>query len=86
MQKVSSDQSSMAVGESIIQISGEEHSKRGTSQHQGLRNSFLMDWKELEGRSGFLAGRPSSLDRVPGLGRELGSLLEERTSLSWGQR
>ena len=44
-----------------------------------------MDWKQLEGRSGFLAGRPPTPDRVPGLGWALGSLLEERTRLSWGQ-
>lgn len=44
-----------------------------------------MDWKQLEGRSGFLAGRPPTPDRVPGPGWALGSLLEERPRLSWGQ-
>lgn len=48
MQKVSSEQSSMVVGESIIQISRKNILERGTSQHPGLRNS-LPDGLEAAG-------------------------------------
>lgn len=43
-----------------------------------------MDWKQLEGRSGFLAAAPPAW-RVPWVRQALGSLLEESTRLSQGQ-